>query len=284
MPSSTKSGRTLQQMPTIPDLIRKFNDFLKDESAAATIEYIALSAGIAVAVFTAIKPANPSPCCRSCGRPLRFVRAISKFRRYPELRIYECGQCRETFVEEWTPREEADRRLLNSRQGARTLAAGLMVLRKEWGIRNFDIALISGMWAVSIVFGWKQQPYWLVVPTVVCAAYMAFFIFRHWAAKGLGLGRRKMFETWMSGRAASLAPVTLLRRVGTGLGCQKIRYEFSRYDLALETICREKPLEFFSTQKIGRPSARDEAGPSRSQTIRVRKISGGQRPQIACQE
>ncbi len=130
-----------------PHLTRKFNDFLKDESAAATIEYIALSAGIAVAVFTAIKPANPSPCCRSCGRPLRFVRAISKFRRYPELRIYECGQCRETFVEEWTPREEADRRLLNSRQGARTLAAGLMVLRKEWGIRNFDIALISGMWA-----------------------------------------------------------------------------------------------------------------------------------------
>ena len=62
MLSSAKSGRTLQQMPTIPDLIRKFNDFLKDESAAATIEYIALSAGIAVAVFTAIKPANPSPC------------------------------------------------------------------------------------------------------------------------------------------------------------------------------------------------------------------------------
>ena len=31
MPSSTKLGRTLQQMPTIPDLIRKFNDFLKDE-------------------------------------------------------------------------------------------------------------------------------------------------------------------------------------------------------------------------------------------------------------
>ncbi len=189
MASSTKLGRTLQQMPTIPDLVRKFNDFLKDESAAATLEYVALSAGIVVAVFTAIKPANLAPSCRSCGRPLRFVRAISRFRSHPELRIYECGQCRETAVDEWRPLEKGSRQIPNSRQGARTLAAGLMVLRKEWGIRNFDIALIFAMWAGSIVFGWKQQRYWLVVPTVVCAAYIAFFIFRHnaWAAKGLGL-------------------------------------------------------------------------------------------------
>jgi len=156
-------------------------------------------------------------------------------------------------VEEWTPREEAERRLPNSRQGARTLAAGLMVLRKKGGMSNLDVALILGIWAGSIVFGWKQQPYWLAVPTVACIAYTAFLIFRHnaWAAKGLGLGRRNVFEMWMSGRAVSLALLALLRRVGTGVGSQKGRYEFPRYDLALETICREKPLKFFSTQKIG---------------------------------
>ena len=253
MLSSVKPGRTLQQIPTISDLVRKLTYFLKDESGAATIEYIALAAGIAVAVFTAIKRANSSPACRSCGCPLRFVRAISKFRRHPELRIYECGQCRETFVEEWAPREEAERRLPNSRQGARTVATGLTVLKKKWGLRNLDVALIFGIWAGSIVFGWKQQPYWLAVPTVACIAYMAFLIFGHnaRAAKWLGLGRRKMFETWMSGRAASLALLTLLRRVSTGLGSQKSRYEFLRYDLARETICWEKPLKFFSTPKIG---------------------------------
>ena len=253
MLSSAKLGHALQQTPTIANLVRKLTGFLKDESAAASIEYIALSAGIAVAVFTAIKPANLSPSCQNCGRPARFVRAISKFRRHPELRFYECCQCREALVEEWTPREEAERRLPNSRQGARTLAAGLMVLRKKGGMSNLDVALILGIWAGSIVFGWKQQPYWLAVPTVACIAYTAFLIFRHnaWAAKGLGLGRRNVFEMWMSGRAVSLALLTSLRRVGTGVGSQKGRYEFPRYDLALETICREKPLKFFSTQKIG---------------------------------
>lgn len=253
MLSSAKLGHALQQTPAIANLVRKLTGFLKDESAAASIEYIALSAGIAVAVFTAIKPANLSPSCQNCGRPARFVRAISKFRRHPELRFYECCQCREALVEEWTPREEAERRLPNSRQGARTLAAGLMVLRKKGGMSNLDVALILGIWAGSIVFGWKQQPYWLAVPTVACIAYTAFLIFRHnaWAAKGLGLGGRNVFEMWMSGRAVSLALLALLRRVGTGVGSQKGRYEFPRYDLALETICREKPLKFFSTQKIG---------------------------------
>ncbi len=272
-------------MSITPDLIRKFNDFLKDKSAAATLEYIALSAGIALAVFTAIKPAELRPACRTCGRPVRLVKAISKFRRHPELRIYECGQCRETFVEEWRPREHAGRQLPNSRQGVRTVATGLTALKKNWGLRNLDIALILGIWAGSIVFGWRQQPFWLAVPPAVCIVYTFFLICRHGtcAANGLGLGRRKIFETWMSGRAASLALLELLR-VGTGLGSQKRGYEFPRSDLVLETICREKPLKFLSTQKIGLLSPRDEASPSRSQTIRVRKIPGNQRPQIACQE
>ncbi len=189
MLSSAKLGHTLQQMPTIPDVVRKFSDFLIDESAAATIEYIALSAGIAVAVLTAVKPAKLSPACQTCGRPMRFATAISKFRRHPELRIYECDQCRDTVVEEWRPRENTGRQMPNSRQGARTLAAGLMVLRKKWRMSNLDITLIFGIWAGSIVFGWKQQPYWLIVPLVVCIAYTVSLIGRHstWAATGPGL-------------------------------------------------------------------------------------------------
>ena len=195
-------------------------------------------------------------------------------------------------MDEWRPLEKGSKQIPNSRRGARTLAAALMVLREKWQMSNSDITLIFGIWAGSVVFGWKQQPYWLIVPLVVCIAYTVSLIGRHdaWAAKGLGLGRRKMVETWMSGRAASVALLTLLRRVGSGLGSQKSRYEFPRYDLALETICREKPLKFFSTQKIGLLSPRDEAGPSRSQITknglryRVRKIPGNQRPQIPCRE
>jgi Flp pilus assembly pilin Flp len=253
MLSSAKLGHALQQMPTILDLVRKFRDFLKDESAAATIEYIALSAGIAVAVLTAVKPAKLSPACQTCGRHMRFVRAISKFRRHPELRIYECDQCRETVVEEWRPRENAGRQLPNSREGARTLAAGLMVLRKEWGMRNFDIAVILATWAGSIAFGWKQQPYWLVVPLVVCVAYVISLIGRHstWAVKVLGIGRRKVFEMWMSVRAASLALFKLLgtwRWAGVGIRYRKKQDEFRRRDLALETVCPEAPLLFSADQ------------------------------------
>lgn len=212
MLSSAKLGHVPQKTPIVLELVRKFRDFLKDESAAAAIEYAVLAAGIAVAVITAVKPANRSLACHSCGRPMRFVTAISKFRRHPELRIYECRQCNGTVVEEWRPRENGGRQMPNSRQGARMLAAGLTVLRKEWEIRNFDIAVIIGTWAGSIVFGWKQQPYWLVVPLVVCIAYTVFLIRRHSAraARGLGLGRHKLFELWMAGRAAGLALFKLL--------------------------------------------------------------------------
>jgi Flp pilus assembly pilin Flp len=183
-------------MLIIPDVVRKFNVFLKDETTAATIEYLALSAGIAVAVLTAMKPANFSSACRNCGHPLHFVRAISKFRRHPELRIYECGQCRKTVVEEWRPLEDAIKQLPNSRQAARTVTAGLMVLRKSGGMSNLDVTIMFGLWAGSIVFGWKQQPHWLVVPMVVGAPYVAFLICRDhaWAAKGFSLARQKIFE------------------------------------------------------------------------------------------
>lgn len=244
-------------MSITPDLIRKFNDFLRDESAATTLEYIALSAGIAVAVFTAIKPAELRPACQTCGRPMRLVKAISKFRRHPELRIYECGQCRETFVEDWRPRENARRQLPNSRQGARTVETGLTVLKMKWELRNLDIALILGIWAGSIVFGWQQQPYWLIVPLVVCIAYTVSLIGRHstWAARGLGLAGRRIYEMWMSGRTAGLVLYTLLRTwwwLRVEERYQKNRDEFPRRDLARDTVCSKKPL-LFSAEQMNSP-------------------------------
>jgi len=247
---SAKLGRARQLMPTILDVV---GDFLKDESAVAAIEYIALSAGIALAIITAVKPANLSPACRACGRRMRFARAISKFRRHPELRIYECDQCRETAVEEWRPRENAGRQMPNSREGARTVAAGLMVLRKKSGMSSLDIALIFGLWLGSIVFGWKQQPSWLVVPTVACIAYASFLSCRHssGAAGRLRRGRQKIYQACMAGRAASLA---LFKLLGDGELAQKNQGEALRSDVALGTICGDKPLSFSSNQKIGLPT------------------------------
>src|SRR5580658_5515743 len=136
-------------------MVRKFRDFLKDESAAAAIEYVIIAAGIAVVIITAVKPANHARPCRTCGRPLRIATVIAEHGPHPELRIYECRPCKETVVEEWRPGESGRRAMPNSRQGARTLAAGLLVLRKKWGIRNLDFILIFGIWAGSIAFGWK---------------------------------------------------------------------------------------------------------------------------------
>jgi Flp pilus assembly pilin Flp len=232
-------------------MVRKFRDFLRDESANAAIEYVILATGIAVAIITAVKPANPSLPCRACGRPMRFVTAIAKFDRLPELRTYECERCKKTVMEEWRPRENGRRTMPNSRQGARTLAAGLMDLRKKCGICNLDIVLTFGIWAGSIVFGWKQQPYWLAVPPVVCVGYTFFLLGCHraWVTKGLCLGGRMTLELWMSGRAACLALFALLetsRRSGLG-GHQD---NVPRRDLALETICPQRPLIFADQEMV----------------------------------
>ena len=238
-------------MPTIID-VRTFREFLKDESVAAALKCAALSGNIALAIITAVKPANLSPACRACGRPMRFGRAISKFRHHPELRIYECDECRETVLEEWRPREDGGRQMPNSRQGATTLAAGLTVLRKEWGIRNFDMAVILGTWAGSIGFGWKQQPYWLVVPIVVCVAYMPLIGCRcPWAARRLGRGVRKIHQTLMSGRTAGLALFNLVaswRWVGLGGRFQKKQDDVPHHDLALGV--RRRPCCFLRTRKL----------------------------------
>lgn len=193
-------------------MIRKFRDFLKDESAAAAIEYVILAAGVAVVVITGVKPGNYFRTCRACGHPMRFVTEIAKFGCHPELRTYDCGRCNETVVEEWTPRKSESRRGPNLRQGARTLMQGLMVLRKRWGISNLDIAIIVGTWAGSIAFGWKQQPLWLAVPPFVCIGYTLFLVGRYngWPAGELSLAREKIFRAWMFGREAALALFTLV--------------------------------------------------------------------------
>jgi hypothetical protein len=219
-------------------MIRKFRDFLKDESAAAAIEYIILAAGVAVVIITGVKPANYYRTCCTCGRPMRFVTEIAKFGRHPELRTYDCGRCNETVVEEWTPRESGSRRRPNSRQGARTLAQGLMVLRKR-GLSNLDIVVIFGTWTGSIAFGWKQEPLWLAVPPLVCIGYTLFLVGCHnaWAAGQLGLARRKIFEAWMSGREAGLAFFTLMgtsRWVDVRSALKKIKRAIWRRHLALE--------------------------------------------------
>jgi Flp pilus assembly pilin Flp len=202
-------------------MIRKFRAFLKDESAAATIEYIVLTAGIAVVIMTAMKPGSHLRTCRTCGRPMRFLAAIAKFGRHPELRTYDCERCDKTVVEEWTPRESGSRRRPNSRQGARTLARGLMVLRKRCGIGILDIIVMFGTWAGSIAFGWYRQPFWLAVPPVICIGYTLVLVGRNnaWMARELRLARLKLFEMWISGRAAGLSLSTLLRTLSwAGVG------------------------------------------------------------------
>jgi len=111
--------------------------------------------------------------------------------------------------------------------------------------------LTFGIWTGSIVFGWKQQPYWLAVPPVVCVGYTLFLLGRHraWVTKGLFLGGRTTLELWMSGRAACLALFALpetSRRPGLG-GHQD---NVPRRDLALETICPQRPLIFADQEMV----------------------------------
>ena len=41
----------------------------------------------------------PVPPCPSCGRPMRFVRAVPRFAALPELRTYECKACAVSYTE-----------------------------------------------------------------------------------------------------------------------------------------------------------------------------------------
>ena len=84
-------------------MVRKLRDFLKDETATAAIEYGLVAAGLAVVMITAVRPANPSPACPTCGLPMRLVTTIPKFSLHPELRTYKCRKCEKTSMEEWAP-------------------------------------------------------------------------------------------------------------------------------------------------------------------------------------
>ncbi len=90
-------------MPTIRGMVRKLRDFLKDETATTAIEYGLVAAGLAVVMMTAIRPANPSPACPTCGLPMRLVTRIPKFSLHPELRAHKCRKCEKTAMEEWEP-------------------------------------------------------------------------------------------------------------------------------------------------------------------------------------
>jgi len=84
-------------------MVRKLRDFLKDETATTAIEYGLVAAGLAVVMITAVRPANPSPACPTCGLPMRLVTTIPQFSLHPELRIYKCRKCEKTAMEEWAP-------------------------------------------------------------------------------------------------------------------------------------------------------------------------------------
>jgi len=84
-------------------MVRKLRDFLKDETATTAIEYGLVAAGLAVVMITAVRPANPSPACPTCGLPMRLVTTIPQFSLHPELRTYKCRKCEKTAIEEWAP-------------------------------------------------------------------------------------------------------------------------------------------------------------------------------------
>jgi len=44
-----------------------------------------------------------TPLCPSCGRPMRFKRAIPRLGALPELRTYECAGCAVTYTEAVEP-------------------------------------------------------------------------------------------------------------------------------------------------------------------------------------
>jgi len=40
-----------------------------------------------------------TPPCPSCGRPMRFLRAVPRLGALPELRSYQCAICGVTYTE-----------------------------------------------------------------------------------------------------------------------------------------------------------------------------------------
>jgi Flp pilus assembly pilin Flp len=235
-------------------MAQEIRRFLKDESAAAAIEYILLTCGIAVAIITAVKPADHLPGCPTCGRLMRRVTAIAKFGRHPELRAHECGHCKKTLLEEWIRQEGVGGNARLWGKWARTCADGLMVHRKRWAFSNLEIVLVFGTWVGSIVFGWKQQPYWLAIPAVAFVGYSIFLLERDsaWASRRLAVGRQKIFEMGKSWGTASLA-VGTLRRTSHWLSVlrqppQQNQKRILRRDLALETICPGSPFCFSPDQ------------------------------------
>ena len=49
-----------------------------------------------------------TPLCPSCGKPMRFVRAVPRFAALPELRTFECKPCGVTYTAAITPGDDGD--------------------------------------------------------------------------------------------------------------------------------------------------------------------------------
>lgn len=49
--------------------------------------------------LTRLPATESTPLCPSCGRPMRFVRAIPRLGALPELRTYECLACAVTYTD-----------------------------------------------------------------------------------------------------------------------------------------------------------------------------------------
>lgn len=56
----------------------------------------------------AILDDGETPLCVSCGKPMRFVRAVPRFAALPELRTYECKACGVTYTAAVEPVKDAD--------------------------------------------------------------------------------------------------------------------------------------------------------------------------------
>jgi hypothetical protein len=61
--------------------------------------------------------------------------------------------------------------------------------------------LTASMWIGSIVFGWRHQVPWLVVPPIAFISYALLEIGRNsaWAKREMGLTEGQVIEAWKSG-------------------------------------------------------------------------------------
>ena len=100
------------------------------------------------------------PDCPSCGRPMRFTRAVPRVASLPELRTYKCNQCGVTVR-----RTERAARRLKSRRFLST--------RAEGGERTMDSQITSKSGLANDF--WLQMAA-LAILTIVVIALAAKYV------------------------------------------------------------------------------------------------------------